>query len=188
MVEPNGSGNGVWIVTRIKDFAAELLREHGYVVVSNDGDPQHLLFESDQSIGILIAYADVDAVLNDWVADTQTLLSANQLGFRRSLEKAWNAYLVFLVEASASALAQARLDSIEENLIGTRKIARAGLKSKEEVSRALLPLLPLQNPPNLQPVDMKAEIRIRTTQLPTTLIDAFLADRDAITIMQILEE
>lgn len=176
-------------MTNLLELAADLLRNHGYAVEElPQGDPAHLLFENDRTIGIVLSYENSAALLSNWARDSETLLEANQLGLRRSLEKAWNAYTVLLAEEPADTLAQARLDSIEENLIGTRKIARAGIGSNEVMARALLPLLPIQNAPNLEPVDMKAEIRIRTTQLPPALIDAFLAGRDSGTIFHILEE
>lgn len=176
-------------MTDILKAAAELLRDHGYtVVLVENGNPKHLLFESDQCIGIVLSYPDPERLLENWRGQSEEILGSQQLGFRRSLEKAWNAYLVLLAEQTPDRLQQALLDSVEEDLVGTRKIARAGTSSKEEIARAILPLLPLQSPPNLQPVDMEEEIRIRSSQLPKSILDAFFAGRDAPTVMQLLEE
>jgi hypothetical protein len=175
-------------MSTILETAAELLQEHGYVVVLKHTDVPHLLFESEECLGLMIAFADPETLLGNWSIQSAALLEAQKLGLRRSLEKAWNSYLVLLSAARADRLQQALMDSVEEDLVGTRKIARAGMTSREEIARAILPLLPLQSAPNLQPVDMKEEVRIRASQLPPAVMDAFLAGRDASTVMQLLEE
>ena len=166
-----------------------LLIEHGYVVgpAAVEG-PRALLFENNIVMGFVVAYEDVPALLNTWRRDSTSLLERHQLGLRRSMDKAWNSYLVLLSEQKADRLQQALLDSIEEDLIGMRKVARSGLRTREDTARALLPLLPLQSPPNLAPVDMVEEIRIRSSQLPAAAVDAFFSTRDTSTVLQLLEE
>jgi hypothetical protein len=96
---------------------------------------------------------------------------------------------VFLGEAEANYGERVALSSIEENLTGTRKLARAGISDSESLRAALLPLLPIQNAPHLGAVDMAAEIKLRTTELPTRVVDAFLSTRaQEASVAQILEE
>lgn len=77
---------------------------------------------------------------------------------------------------------------IEEDLTGTRKIARAGIGDVEQLRTALLPLLPIQSAPSLGAVDMPAEIRLRTTELPKRAIEAYLSGAHEASVIQVLEE
>ena len=101
--------------------------------------------------------------------------------------KAWNSYLVLLAEAAADYGENILLGSIEEDLVGTRKIARAGILTAEDTRLAILPLLAIQNAPHLEAVDMAAEIRLRTTELPVELVEAFLSGAAETTLAQLLE-
>lgn len=176
-------------MTEILEASASILREHGYaVLVDHEGRPPYLLFESDEYIGLLLTYDTPDSLLSHWDNQSRALLDAQKLGLRRSQEKAWNSYLVLLSAARASRLQQALLDTVEENLVRTRKIARSGMASREEIQRAILPLIPLQSPPNLQPVNMNDEIRLRASQIPPAILDAFFAGRDTSILLQLLEE
>lgn len=80
------------------------------------------------------------------------------------------------------------LAAIEEDLSGTRKIARAGVRDITDLRSVLLPLLPLQSAPKLEAVDMQAEIRQRATELLPRVVDAFLSSADDGVVTQILEE
>ncbi|QSZ05107.1 hypothetical protein J3P73_31335 (plasmid) [Rhizobium ruizarguesonis] len=80
------------------------------------------------------------------------------------------------------------MTGIEEDLSGTRKIARAGIRGHEDTRNALLSLLPLRAAPVLQPVAMSEEIKQRTTELPTQVVDAFLALDDEEQLVRLLEE
>jgi hypothetical protein len=103
-------------------------------------------------------------------------------------DKAWNAYAVLISAAEANYSESVVLSAIEENLVGVRKIARAGVRDVADVRDALLPLLPLQSAPKLEAVDMDAEIRLRTTELPSRAVDAFLSGAEEAVVIQVLEE
>ena len=79
------------------------------------------------------------------------------------------------------------LGSIEEDLVGTRKIARAGITNTEDIRSALLSLLAIQNAPRLEAVDMPTEIRVRTSELPSELVEAFLSGTNTATLFELLE-
>jgi hypothetical protein len=148
-----------------------------------------LSFESETVLGFIVAYEDSPRLIERWSADTEALVAENQLGLRRAQSKAWNTYTVFLAVAEANYGQRVALSSIEEDLAGTRKLARAGISNSEDLRTALLPLLPIQNAPHLEAVDMSAEIKLRTTELPPRVVDAFLSPRAQETsVAQILEE
>jgi len=107
---------------------------------------------------------------------------------RRAGQKAWNAYCVFLAAGDNVYANLAALAAIEEDLAGTRKIARSNVRSVADLRAALLPLLPLQTAPKLEAVDMEVEIRQRTTELQPRAIAAFLSKADESVVIQVLEE
>jgi hypothetical protein len=80
------------------------------------------------------------------------------------------------------------LNVIEEDLTGTWKIARAGIGDVEQLRAALLPLLPIQSAPSLGAVDMPAEIKLRTIELPERAIEAYLSRAQEASVIQVLEE
>lgn len=146
-----------------------------------------LLFEDDTVLGFVLCFSDAATLIKRWQPSSHRVLQTAQLALRRAERKAWNAYLVLLAEAEGDYGQNVMLSAIEEDLVGTRKIARAGIANSEDVRAALLPLLAIHNAPRLDAVDMPAEIRLRTTELPSELIDAFLSDATESTLSQLLE-
>lgn len=170
----------------------ELVRDQltatGYeVVLAAEQDSSYLKFENDLIMGFVLEFADSEALIEGWQAASQRVLHAAQFALRRAETKSWNTYVVFLTRAVADYGQNMSLATIEENLTGTRKIARAGIESAEDVRAALLPLLDMQNAPRLEAVDMTAEIRLRTSELPKELIDAFVEGASESTVAQLLE-
>jgi hypothetical protein len=147
-----------------------------------------LAFESVTVLGFVLAYPDAAILLQHWLANAATLTSQHQLSLRRAQTKAWNAYSVCLAADAAAYAELVALNAIEEDLTGTRKIARAGIGDVEQLRTALLPLLPIQHAPSLEPVDMPAEIRLRTTELPPHAVEAFLSEAQEAVVIQVLEE
>lgn len=147
-----------------------------------------LAFEGVTILGFVVAYDNADQLLDQWSADAAALITENQLALRRAQDKAWNTYTVFVASAAATSGQLVALGAIEEDLIGTRKIARAGIRDVEELRAALLPLLPIQNAPRLEAVDMSDEIKLRTTELPPRVVEAFLSGVEEASITQLLEE
>lgn len=147
-----------------------------------------LVFEGDTILGFVHVYAEIETLLSCWQLDADNVLGKHQFVIRRGGQKAWNVYSVFLAEQTPSDLERAVLASIEEDLRGTRKIARAGANSQSAVRDALLPLLPLQNAPQLDVADIELEIRQRTTELHAAIVDAFLSDSEEAIVLQVLEE
>jgi len=176
-------------VIDIIEASAEILGENGFATArSASGDTQFLTFENGTILGFLFAYDDPARLAASWENDADRAVATHQLGLRRAGQKAWNAYTVLLARQEASFAQSTVLGTIEESLVGTRKIARAGITDMSELRAALLPLLPLQAAPKLDAVDMVEEIRLRTTELPPRALEAFFSGADETAIMQVLEE
>jgi hypothetical protein len=144
-------------------------------------------FEDDVVLGFVLIYPNAAALIERWHQDHTDALKSAQFALRRSDAKAWNVYFLALADEPASYAEKIALSAIEENLVGTRKIARGGIRTEEELREALLPLLQIQNAPVVQAVDMAAEIRLRATELPSELIETFLSNAPVETVLQMLE-
>jgi len=169
-------------------LASQQLTTANYSVATHDdGTVRYLSFEGDTVLGFVLAFDDAASLIARWRPDSQHVLKASQFGLRRAEAKAWNAYLVLLSATAAEYGPSVALSAIEEDLTGTRKIARAGVATDDDARGALLPLLAMQNAPQLDAVDMAAEIRLRTSELPSDLIDAFVGGVPEATLLQLLE-
>ncbi len=166
----------------------EYLAEGGYWVgglPASTGDI--LTFENDTILGFVIYYLDPQSLIDSWHKDSGVVLNSAQFFLRRSETKAWNTYFVFLADHFPDYGQSIAIGSIEEDLVGTRKIARAGVVASDALRSALLPLLPIQNTPQIEAVDMVEEVRLRTQGLPSELIETFLSGASDATLLQILE-
>lgn len=176
-------------MTDIVEMAKQQLVEEDYSVrTTEDDDGPILLFENDTVLGFVVCFPDAEILLKRWQATSQRILKREQFALRRAERKAWNAYLVFLTPSPGDYGENIMLGGIEEDLVGTRKIARAGICDADDVCAALLPLLAIRNAPSLEAVDMPTEIRLRTTELPRDLVDGFLNDASEGSLMQLLEK
>ncbi len=170
-------------------LSAEVLSEVGFTtsrISINDRDV--LVFEDPTVLGFLFAYENSGELIGAWEKDAGRAIADNQFGLRRAAQKAWNTYVVLVAGETGDYSHSSALAAIEEDLTGTRKIARAGVSDMADLRAALLPLLPLQAAPKLEAVDIQAEIRQRATELPPRAIDAFLSAADGTVVMQVLEE
>ena len=147
-----------------------------------------LIFEDDSVIGFVFSYPDAQSLIAGWEKDSEMAVSAHQLALRRAGLKAWNTYVVLLASEGASYAEMAGLAAIEEDLTGTRKIARSDVRDISDVEAALLPLLPLQSAPKLDAVDMVFEIRQRATELSPRAVDAFVSGVEESVVLQVIEE
>lgn len=147
-----------------------------------------ITFENNTVLGFIINYEQPGELLEKWSDDSKNVLENAQFALRRSDEKAWNVYFVFLALEQASYSESILMAALEENLVGTRKIARASARDLEELRLALLPLLPIQNNPRLDAVDILDEIRLRTSEIPKQAIDALLMGAHDGAVLTLLEE
>lgn len=169
--------------------AADLLTEHSFSVrYIQMEDIQFLVFEDATTLGFVLSYDSAEHLLASWESQADHVIASHQFGLRHAGQKAWNAYLVLLAAEVTDYSQTVLLGSIEENLVGTRKIARGGVIDMTELRAALLPLLPIQAAPQLEAIDIASEIRRRTTELPSRAIEAFLSQADEGLVVQVLEE
>jgi hypothetical protein len=152
------------------------------------GDRDIVLFEDATVLGFLFAYVDATSLLSGWKDDVSRAISSQQFSLRRGGTKTWNAYVILLAEREANYGQSVAVAAIEEDLTGTRKIARCGVADPDDVRAALLPLLPFQSAPRLDAVDISAEIRVRASEVPKKILDVFLSDADQAVVVQVLEE
>ena len=174
-------------MSTVLEDSERLLSEAGLATAVTGGGAV-LSFEGETVLGFVIAYETPGNLLEQWQPDVQRVVAENQLGLRRAQLKAWNTYVILLSAAEASYPELVAMTSIEEDLTGARKIVRGGVSSPDSLQAALIALLPLRHAPRLEAVDMRAEIKLRTTELPSRAVEAFLSGMPEAAITQILEE
>jgi hypothetical protein len=170
------------------ETVSSTLSSANFEVTPDVEQPNALLFESDTALGFVLHYETVDQLEREWHDSINALISRHQFALRRSGQKAWNAYAVLLCAEAVKTSRKPALQAIEEDLSGTRKIVRAGVEGAHDVIIALLPLLPLQNAPELPVIDMREEIRNRTTELPDEVLQAFFSNASEMIALQVIEE
>lgn len=128
-----------------------LLRDAGFTthLTSVDNFPS-VSFEDDALVGFGSAFSSPTDLLARWKLIETAILTRYSQSLRTAGEKAWNVYVVLLCSEVADPIVNRQVCWIEEDLERTRKIAACGLASREDLVRALLPLLPLQYQPALQ--------------------------------------
>ncbi len=142
-----------------------VLREAGFTTRLTSIDRSSMVcFEDDTLIGFGCVFDDPSSLLTRWKATEKLILTRYAARFRIAGEKAWNVYCVFLCGSAADSIQNRQVRWIEEDLERTRKVAACGLASREDLLRALLPVLPLQDQPVLRAEDVteRLQTRIRT--------------------------
>lgn len=168
--------------------SVEILLPAGYAAQRTSTPRREALaFENSVCLGFVFAYDTTAQLLEDWADDSKAIISRYGISLRNAGDKAWNVYLILVSAGPKDDAMQARLAELEEDLVGTRKIARDGIASRADLRAALLPLLPIQSAPKLEAVDMPSEIRMRATDVAPRGIDAFLSTADDVIVLQMLE-
>ena len=176
-------------MTGLYELASRRLEDAAFDVTAVAGEEhQAFLFENNTVLGFSIVYDNAADIISHGSRDADRLIAARRFQLKAAGQKAWNAYVLFLAAGRPSPAEAVALSLIEEDLVGYRKIARAGCDDLEVLSRALLPLLPVQAAPVLDAVDSKVEVRQRATEISTKLLDAFLSEADEQIVLQILEQ
>lgn len=174
---------------------AAVLEEAGFTInfveIPGDGHTEQmsaLAFEDATILGFVVRYASPESLLDKWKSDGNRVAMRHRDALQRARQKAWNAYLVLMTEAPATIQQSLLLGQIEEDLEAMRKIAQAGVAGPSAVRRALLPLLPFNSAPVLDPINMREEIALRSSELDRETVQAFLSDADESTLLQLLED
>jgi hypothetical protein len=169
--------------------AEQILTEAGFSTArAQVGQRMCLVFENQTVLGFAFAYDNPGDLATNWTVDANGAITGHQFGLRRAGGKAWNAYVVLLSVGIPDQALSSRIGAIEEDLVGTRKIASAGISGAPDVRRALLPLLPIQTAPKIEAANIPDEIRTRTTQLPARAAEAFFSAADPSLVLQVMEE
>lgn len=142
-----------------------MLHEAGFSTRLTSLDRSSIVcFEDEALAGFGCIYASPRSLLEHWKATETALLKRYAPSFRVAGEKAWNVYCLFLCATPADVLESREVRWIEEDLERTRKVAVCGVRNREDLVRALLPVLPLQYQPELRSEDVteRLENRIRS--------------------------
>ena len=115
-------------------------------------------FEDDSLVGFCCEFPDPASMLENWHEREEAILRKYAASFRSAGEKAWNVYCVFLSQKAPSESEERAVRWIEENLERTRKLAACGINTRQALSNAILPLLPIQYQPSLDREDTTERI------------------------------
>ena len=156
---------------RILDAAAQALSLAGYTTQQVG---EELRFEDASILGFATEFATAQELIEGWKHAEDTFLRASASALRRDRRKAWNIYSVLLTSGRVGDDELPQVLAIEEEFRATRKIARAGLATDQDVVAALKPLLPMQRVVTLHSEDAIARVSDRLPALSQSSIDAML--------------
>lgn len=133
-------------------------------------------FEDESTMGFVVVFDDAVSLLKRWMETERSLLARHAPQFHSAGEKSWNVYSVFLARERASEEQKRQVRWIEENLEQTRKLTATGVSLREDVTNALLPLLPIISKPLLNPEDGRERLVRRVEVIAPMVRDIFLDD------------
>ena len=151
--------------------ARKVLEVAGYVTSAGQ-TPDVFNFEDLSLFGFVRVTRSVSEIIQQWQAGQDEFLRKNDDQLRKSREKSWNVYSVFLTADEPSSDEVNALARVEEDFRGTRKLTGTGLHTSGHVTRALLPLIPIQNPVDLDNEDALKRLLTRLTSMPPEVLDA----------------
>jgi hypothetical protein len=154
-----------------------LLREAGFTThLTSVDNVRSVSFEDDALVGFASSFSSPTELLSRWKPIETAILTRHSQSLRKAGEKAWNVYVVLLCAAAADPIVNRQVCWIEEDLERTRKIAACGLGNREDLVRALLPLLPFQYQPALQVESVKDRLQRRIGFIAPVASDVALDD------------
>ena len=166
-----------------------VLRDAGFETWPWENGPVPVVcFENDASLGFVHFFDGAVELQEGWQGAQDASLARFTLALRGAGEKAWNVYAIFLAKEPADDGSVASLDRIEENFSYTRKIVRAGIRSQEELTGALLPLLPIRNSPRIDASNFEARLDAALQKIHPKGGRALLGNAKPVDIAQILAE
>lgn len=163
-----------------------VLREAGYATWPWTGaSPPVICFENATLVGFVHIFGTARELLEGWELAQQRVLARHAAGLRAAGTKAWNVYSVFLTSELAPNL-QRSVEKLEENFSLTRKIARTGIQTAEDVSNVLMSLGPIKSQPLLENANIADRLRARAKDVPGDALNAFLGDLPPEDVVEIL--
>ncbi|MDO8354959.1 MAG: hypothetical protein Q7U76_01025 [Nitrospirota bacterium] len=165
-----------------------VLREAGFTTRLTSIERSSIVcFEDDALLGFGCIFEDPSSLLERWKSMEIAFLKRYAPSVRAAGEKAWNVYCLFLCGVAADPTQSRQVRWVEEDLERTRKIAACGLVSRDELLRALLPILPLQYQPALRAEDVteRLQMRIRTIApiAPHVVLDQFVSPTEVVRLL-----
>lgn len=133
-----------------------------------------LRFEDEALLGFACVFDSPDDLLQRWKPTELSLLKHYSATLRVAGDKAWNVYCVFLCRSAADPEESRQVRWVEEDLERTRKVTSCGLASREDLVRALLPLLSLQQQPVLGAEDVRERLQRRILAIAPKVADVAL--------------
>ena len=146
-----------------------------------------ICFENTALIGFVHVFPTANDLLKRWQEVQNSALSRHGPALRAAGAKAWNAYSVFLTEELAPTQQRA-VERIEEDFALTRKIARAGVRTQDDLERTLLPLTAVRAQPLFSETDFEDRLRARLKDVSPHVLTAFLGTTPAEEVARILAE
>lgn len=140
------------------DDARSLLEIAGYATHATEPGEPWVYFEDECLLGFVRVYETPEQIVSGWRTEQDSFLRRNTSNLLRAPMKAWNLYGVFLTRAPASVELTRALFTIEEDFQSTRKIARGGIRTREELTIVLGPLLPVQTRVSLVQADVQRRL------------------------------
>jgi hypothetical protein len=150
-----------------------LLEAAGFRTSPAAGQTTSCYFEDENIMGSVTVHESAKSLLTNWEKMQDAFLGQYASQFRSSPAKAWNIYTIHLTTEPSSAELASKIFEVEHDFRGTRKIARTGIISKEDLRMAILPLLPLQNMMILSKSDFSQRIRERLSACHPILGELF---------------
>jgi len=165
-----------------------VLRGAGYETWSGAGIlPAVTCFENAALIGFIHVFSSSDDLLANWEDAQKAVLSRYSTALRAAGAKAWNVYSVFLAKDQAPTLKRA-IEKIEENFTLTRKIARGGVRTQDDVEHVLLPLTAIKAQPMFSDTDFQDRLCARLRDVSPDMLTAFLGAASPEQVATILGE
>lgn len=164
-----------------------ILERAGYAIAPGK-DRNTFFFENENVVGFLWVIPTAQEIADKWEEKQGEFLRQNDMSLRSAVEKSWNVYSVLLAEEGCEEPLQKELKTIEEDFVGTRKIAQAGITSTAHLIRALYPLIPIHNVVQLQEEDGLQRLQERLSSLPNEALSSLLGSSSAKATVQVLLE
>lgn len=163
-----------------------VLRDAGYETRACPSASHPVIcFENPTLIGFVHEFESAELLLARWEESQKLVLQQHEFALRTAGSKAWNVYSVFLTQEQATSR-QWAIERLEEDFTLTRKIARAAVRTREDVERVLLPLTAIRAQPLLEKTDFEARLRLRLDDISTDAVKAFLSKASTDDVVQIL--
>lgn len=166
-------------MTDLRSTVQVVLQDAGYQTwLSSVNRETVIVFEDDAVMGFVCTFDKVASLLARWRDMETMVLAAHASALQRGGEKTWNVYCAFLCSAAPDKEQIREVRWIEEDLERTRKLAACDLMGRDQITKALLPLLPIQYQPVLdsEEFDLSQRLKKRISDIAPGATHAALDD------------